>query len=237
MPNWCKNIITIKGNNKDIEDFKDALWAKPAVYRGEEDNPIEYSKEPCRWTMNGIVPVPDEILEKGYYNNDIKFEDSMKMLHGKMEPCDGYHWQIANWGTKWDLDSSQTYIEDGKGELCITTYTAWNPIAQFIEKASAVYPELEFTIKYEETGNQLLGHFIFKNGKMLEEVTSGGTVEGMVDYYLNVDNWGIWDILLEFIYCDDEYYRETYDMIVKKWLDKNSGQSVPSFDEVLSEIY
>jgi hypothetical protein len=89
----------------------------------------------------------------------------------------GTHWydfNVREWGTKWDvavLDDEKypetELIEDVEGSILYKFNTAWSPPAPAIEKLSAQYPELVFTLGFEEeTGWG--GEIVFVNGQGTE---------------------------------------------------------------------
>jgi hypothetical protein len=72
-----------------------------------------------------------------------------------------YSWNNREWGTKWDVAVSdedkypETYVEGPvvNGENKVVYYnfnTAWSPPVPAIEKLSAQYPTLLFTLSYKE---------------------------------------------------------------------------------------
>jgi hypothetical protein len=73
---------------------------------------------------------------------------------------DWYNWNVRNWGTKWDVavSSTETYpdttVEDtANGENHVVHYnfqTAWARPMGALAKLSEQYPDLLFTLSYEE---------------------------------------------------------------------------------------
>ena len=72
-----------------------------------------------------------------------------------------YDWNIRNWGTKWDVAVSgdekhpETYMEGPtpNGDNLVVYYnfnTAWSRPLPALENLSAQYPDLLFTLSYEE---------------------------------------------------------------------------------------
>ncbi len=117
--------------------------------------------------------VSDEVY-LGQPPRDIPIEEQMQF-----KTNDWYSWNVRNWGTKWDVavgDNeaySDTYIEGPteNGENLVVYYnfhTAWSPPMPAMEKLSAQYPKLLFTLSYEEeTGWG--GECEFLRGKMISE--------------------------------------------------------------------
>jgi hypothetical protein len=84
---------------------------------------------------------------------------------------DWYNWNIRNWGTKWDVAvsndekySDTELMEETKNSLAYRFNTAWSPPTEIIAKLSEQYPNLVFTLSYEEeTGWG--GETVFEGGE------------------------------------------------------------------------
>lgn len=75
----------------------------------------------------------------------------------------GYNWERKNWGVKWGPIESN--LQNETSELLIYSFlTAWSPPIRGILSISKNYPELTFTLYYEEPGNAFMGRSIIKNG-------------------------------------------------------------------------
>ena len=67
-----------------------------------------------------------------------------------------------DWGTKWDVDLGDAYCDD---EECVYSFhTAWSPPISWVVRASQMYPRLEFSLEYEESGCDLRGSTTIQNG-------------------------------------------------------------------------
>lgn len=230
MPNWCFNFITVKGDVKEVNKYREALHATPAQYQGEQCSDVK------KITMNGIIPVPKHILEGPYYDNNLSMEEALGMLYGKIEPTDGYHWQIANWGTKWDfgdVDINEYYDKDGDCHvMTMSTETAWAPVVPFIKSSSKKFPELRFKIEYEELGCMIAGFYEFVNGDCLRSVTTDESFESLVNYYIAVQKSDLQELFHSFVY--DEDCENEYNTIVDAWLSfhpEDKG-SIPAFKDI-----
>ena len=182
MPNWCTNELTISGPPKDLKRFLDACMGLPAQYpplilpNGQKLSEKPKETEPY-FCFNALIPTPKEILEIGYDGHDkIPRLTLAEILQGKMpEPMDGYHWNIANWGTKWDIYHNRLTIEDfgwHRGCKKVTAWfdTAWSPPRAWLEKAIGLYPSLTFILHYEEPGNYFAGDLYGENGVITEDI-------------------------------------------------------------------
>jgi hypothetical protein len=60
-----------------------------------------------------------------------------------------YDWCLANWGTKWDVDSPDVNVV-AKYHGLIQFVTAWSPPLKVIEALSRSHPELEIVLDFGE---------------------------------------------------------------------------------------
>lgn len=125
------------------------------------------------WCSNGLtVEGPAEQVHKFYSDNStadkpLSFEALVPTPKSdKGEPFeDWYDWRIENWGTKWDLSDDLSYEEQGD-YIHYTFDTAWSPPAAWVAAVSAKYPDLLFTLIYEEGGMCFAGEFVAKGGEV-----------------------------------------------------------------------
>lgn len=212
MPNWCSNYIEITGDGRKIKDFIDKSYAYPCYY-GEEDTEKEK-----RYCFNGLHPVPEEIRKSGYN-------------------MAGYDWQNANWGTKWDTldDATRDFKEwldnfkldreenDWYDEIGFSFQTAWCPCVEWLLHVSTLYPDLEFTISYEEGGCCIFGKETIVDGGVIEESHYDSETE--YRYYVNDEE--IETIISEYIDWthdgldkdenSEEEFKEVYEDLCRKF--------------------
>lgn len=81
---------------------------------------------------------------------------------------DWYHWNIRNWGTKWELNGS--FMEkDTETELIYCFDTAWSPIVPALDELSACYPSLVMTLRFIDEGDGFAGEAHWANRKRVYE--------------------------------------------------------------------
>lgn len=178
MPNWCMNELSVSGAAKELEKFVFATQGLPAKYPPQEwekdrlDN-IKAPEEP-RFCFNALVPTPNAVLEMGYdAHNKIPKDIFELLLAGKnVEPIDGYHWNILNWGTKWDVYHANITPEamgwsQGCKSILFDFDTAWSPPRAWLEKVVEMFPELTFELHYSEPGCYFAGDIYGKNGRCI----------------------------------------------------------------------
>jgi hypothetical protein len=160
MPNWVYNSLTIEGNAEDISAIKTQLnqpfqrqhdqWNMET--RQMELQDVTYSN-PVFAFWNIIKPTNLEAYNK-------QSDHSLPMEEQLMFKGDNwYDWNVTNWGTKWDVAVSdneqypETELineEDWSDRLTYSFNTAWSPPLPAIATLSEQYPNLEFTLSYEE---------------------------------------------------------------------------------------
>jgi hypothetical protein len=114
--------------------------------------------------------------EEGYsFNNFIRMTKE-DFLNG------WYDWSCQHWGTKWDLcdmepctnDLDLVKDESDDGELYYRFDTAWSPCIPVVIEMSKQYPDLEFSISYEDEGCGFAGIETYKAGAQTSELCNNG---------------------------------------------------------------
>jgi hypothetical protein len=165
MPNWVYNGLTIEGNPDQVKSLIKQM-NKPFVYsvyfRGDLSYEIKQTKyvNPI-FSFHNIYSYLDHGVTEDEYqspppsNPNTKFEDWSKFATN-----DWYNFNIREWGTKWDVAVAEdnqhptTYMHEAEnGENYVVYYnfeTAWSRPMEALIKLSAQYPNLLFTLSYEE---------------------------------------------------------------------------------------
>ena len=70
-----------------------------------------------------------------------------------------YHWNISNWGTKWDITADSVDMESYDSEqLEIEFSTAWSPPEPICARLREMFPDLSFSWFYDEPGMEFAGY-------------------------------------------------------------------------------
>lgn len=157
MPNWVYNGLTIEGNPEQVKSLIKQMNT-PFVDSIKPNGDLSYSVTERKYSnpifsfRNIIAPTDLEA-----YHSIPVFPEKFDM---KFEGNDWYNFNNRNWGTKWDVavsdedKYSNTSIQESEnGENYVVYYnfeTAWSRPLGAIEKLSAQYPTLLFTLSYEE---------------------------------------------------------------------------------------
>lgn len=136
MPNWCNNVARISHENPQmIQRMIDA--AESGI-------------------LQEFVPCPAELMETNAQMGTTEQEQLNQQKYGY---ASWYDWNIANWGTKWDLCETQADRHDANN-ITLTFDTAWSPPIEAYGKLE----ELGFVIEayYYEPGMCFCG--IYEDG-------------------------------------------------------------------------
>ena len=166
MPNWCYNELHIYGEPEDIKHFMEANKGLPAAYLPYEGEKGHTRPTELRFCFNALVPTPQVVLDLGFDGTEKRRE--IEKEYGKeaaAEMIDGLHWSIQNWGTKWDIYSSNLSLEncgweEGLTEFVLAFSTAWSPPINWLVQVAPKFPKLRFDLSYEESGNCFAGNVI-----------------------------------------------------------------------------
>lgn len=173
MPNWVFNYLTIDGDEQILETVRQMLnqpfTTKSDGYFNEEtrqwiDETIEIHYSNPVFAFWNIYRPKDEILDEYYGSNS----------WDNKNPNHWYSWNIAHWGTKWDVavrdgqKYSGTELDFFGGGTHYRFQTAWSPPQQAIELLAFMFPQLSFTLSYEEeTG--WAGLLVWENGVLVTD--------------------------------------------------------------------
>lgn len=173
MPNWCENELKIWGKAEDVQSVLDR------IRKEDNDNPDE---DPLI-DFNKIIPYPEEYRVQDEVAK--KAEAEWRALpEGERPPYStlpkdgfnsgGYHWCIANWGTKWNACDVMEIRDGLKGTT--RTYgvgfsTAWSPPEPIIRKLGETFPTVNFQLKYWEGGVGFKGTLEIRKGECVKDET------------------------------------------------------------------
>lgn len=172
MPNWCFNYLDISGG--DVSTIKSQL---NTPFEVEHDN---YNSETQQMEKK-LFKYSNPVFA---FWNIIK-PTNLEAYHGPQPQVDlskpitfdsdhWYDWNVRNWGTKWDVAVApddkypDTELTDESEDFISYRFnTAWSPPTEAIVKLSEQYPDLVFTLSFEEeTGWG--GEVVIVNGEPTE---------------------------------------------------------------------
>jgi len=143
MPNWCSNHITVRGTDQaEIQRLAKAF----------SDGGLCHAVIPCPQDLTNTV---SGFLGSG--DEQAALEAKTKANIEKYGYGNWYDFQVANWGTKWDVTCDSVEIdEDGLG-FSGTFESAWSPPIRIAE--ALVEQGFEVTLYYYEPGMGFVGKF------------------------------------------------------------------------------
>ena len=161
MPNWVYNGLTVEGNPEQVKKMIVQL-NKPFVYSVQSNGDLAYTVRQRKYVnpifaFHNIYSYKDAGITDEQYHGVPTFPEKFDM---KFDGNDWYNFNNREWGTKWDVavaeddQYSNTSIQEAEnGENYVVHYnfeTAWSRPIPALQKLSAQYPTLLFTLSYEE---------------------------------------------------------------------------------------
>lgn len=143
MPNWCDNILIIKGDPRQLKDL-----IKKLIVEEEGKKVMKLSAFFPRYDPNDTPKA------------DITNLQTISEITTK-----------CRWGTKWEPDIHN--IEEENKRLIIEFMSAWSPPDKFLKIISKQFLGLDFILDYSEGGNNFRGRLIIEKGKIEQEVCVG----------------------------------------------------------------
>lgn len=141
MPNWCNNHITL--THKDPAMIERAFTA---LCNGR--------------FLQEFIPCPQELTDTvaGFPAEDRREAHEAQMARNieKYGHKDWYDWQVANWGTKWDVGGDDGLIQKLDDNTMEASFdSAWSPPTTAYEQLCA--QGFEITAYYNEPGMGFCG--------------------------------------------------------------------------------
>ena len=161
MPNWVYNGLTAQGPHDSVNKLK-AQMNQPFtrvhdnwnMETGKREKKLVTYPNPVFAFWNIVKPTDLEAYDK-QPDHTLSITEQLKF-----EGNDWYSWNIRNWGTKWDVAVSSedkhpdTYMEETEDEWTASVFynfnTAWGVPMPALTLLSSQYPDLLFTLSYEE---------------------------------------------------------------------------------------
>jgi hypothetical protein len=178
MPNWVYNTLTVEGEISPVAMFKAKVSAPYEVT--SSDYNLETQKRETK------TFVSEEVLS--FWNIIRPPANKLGLYHAVSNGTEDkiwgwYNWNNNNWGTKWDACNPEI-TEETQNKVIYRFDTAWSQPTPVLEQATTDYPDLTFTLEYEEEQGWG-GKVIVKAGELIssefwdipnshEELTSRG---------------------------------------------------------------
>ena len=154
MPNWCSNIVYVKGTKEAKEKVKE-IFLKDEPFAEIKPEP-NYDEAAVPWDLTEVLSAK---------RSGVELEEPKAGRAGAWRD-----WRIANWGTKWEPSDLEVDLDD-EGDLTLVFDTAWSPPTKVLEELSKMEGVEEVVSHFYESGSDFIGIEFFEDGE---------TVEGLV---------------------------------------------------------
>lgn len=74
-------------------------------------------------------------------------------------------WRNKHWGTKWDAQA--VVAESGAGFQIYNFSSAWTPPIAWLERVAQQWPDLRFSLSYDEPGSGFRGVVVGEQGEVM----------------------------------------------------------------------
>ncbi len=155
MPNWCSNKIRVSGPADAINEFSEWLDDGKAFLSKINPTPKRLVE-----TVSGFMGDPEE---------QKKLEEQSAANVKEFGYANWYDWNIANWGTKWDVEAD---VQQNDGEIGLTFDSAWSPPQRAIALLAEKFNDLSFYHAYVEVGMCFVGYDDYEGGVLIDEFYS-----------------------------------------------------------------
>lgn len=186
MPNWTQNHITIKHADKSRIDL------------------IEATKDTDKGVLATVIPCPEELndeeLTTWSRDDEARLDAKRAAMKAKYGFDSWYEWNIAHWGTKWDL--CEPHIERiDDNTVVVTCETAWSPPTQAFETMKEMGYEIR--AMYCGEGPEFAGIWDDGNDTYFNTTDGSKRARAVLPKELD-DHFGISDTLEEYERENDE---------------------------------
>ena len=147
MPNYCNNVVEIRGPQKVVKALVDHRLDFQKIYPYPADLDIVAGRSGADDSpeQKALVAAEKANLKKYGYKN-------------------WYDWCVSEWGTKWNAGGSDNadmqidWDEDGDDSIALFQFdTAWAPALGVLQKLKDDHPELSIECRYNEPGVGFMG--------------------------------------------------------------------------------
>ena len=147
MPNYCNNVVEIRGPVKVVKALVDHRLDFMKIYPYPKDLDIVAGR-------SGADDSPEQIQLVAAEESNLK----------KYGYKNWYDWCVSEWGTKWNAGGSDNadmqidWDEDGDDSIAPFQFdTAWAPALGVMQKLRDDHPELSIECRYHEPGVGFMG--------------------------------------------------------------------------------
>jgi hypothetical protein len=212
MPNWVYNSLSVSGDEEELtklvnkmnKSFESNHWQLNKMGEYVEETTI-YSN-PVFSFRNIICPTDLDSYNTKPEFNKVTGNVMADLIEGIATGEDWYHWNLRNWGTKWDVavaddfEYSETKMEQQSStDLIYYFNTAWSPVdSRMLTILSEEFPTIEFDYYWEEEqgwgGEADISNGMFSITKEWDIPDSHAENLAVRDYCYNCESMEILDL-------------------------------------------
>ena len=149
MPNWCNNRVTVfSDDTESVKKIKEIFESKDSVF-GKIIQEPDWKRLP---NEKGEFPKVKQPFGK---DGQLLFE-THEFPDGKNDDR-WYHWNISNWGTKWDACNVEIGYAD-ESQIEVTFDTAWSPPEPICARLREMFEDIHVSWFYDEPGMEFAGY-------------------------------------------------------------------------------
>jgi hypothetical protein len=163
MPNWVTINVHVTGEEKALQEFKEAHFVC-------DTDPEKPAWAPdINFDFNTIVPMPACLKDT---TSPTPEDDKVNArVRAKMYGAENwYEWSKMNWDTKWNASDTYINYEDAVN-MEFSINTAWTLPVPIFEELAELYPELTFELDCIEEGGFFSGQMTFDSDGNIDNLT------------------------------------------------------------------
>lgn len=151
MPNWVSNSLIVTSNgdvaHAEMKEFLSLVGKDvPQGWLNEKQDELHYDNN-GGFSFLAFVSPPADKIEEYYGRRGVIDGEEV----GDTE-YNWYNWNLSKWGCKWDCSDVYVHsdIESDPTEFHASFQTPWSPPEEFLKTLIDLYPNLDFTLEWEE---------------------------------------------------------------------------------------
>lgn len=165
MPNWCKNIVEVSGEEEDIIAFKEMVASEEEAFSLNSVLPMpvelrDVQSPVCIMTEEEI----DEYTER-HKNDNVDYvsggpitQETSDRLEKQYGYNNWYDWCNFYWDTKWDVGGVVFLDDFGNEWLRYEFDTAWGPPTNIFHELEERFPNIHISWFFNEPGMEVAGY-------------------------------------------------------------------------------
>lgn len=187
MPDWCQNKLTVEGTADQLNRFMTAaegpvsiVWADDPVSMKWANDPVIAEQIRTARDKQSLLSLPRLVPSEATslpWDGQIDSIASLPEIYqrlddlfaGRVEPRDGYEWQLKNWGTKWGVEVSADQRSVGDCFVLYEFISAWSPIEAAVHHFAPKWPDLSFRLQFLSEDCRSYGETEYVAGKLVND--------------------------------------------------------------------